>query len=68
MQPEEILLLTAEVIERESRPVAGVASQLDQSFVDAAALLLGCQGHILVAGSGTSHSVGAVGIKIKEKQ
>jgi arabinose-5-phosphate isomerase len=59
MQPEEILQLATEVIERESRAVAGIASQLDQSFVDAAALLLGCQGHVLVAGSGTSHSVGA---------
>jgi arabinose-5-phosphate isomerase len=39
--------------------VAEIIPQLDQSFVDAAYLLLGCQGHVLVAGSGTSHAVGA---------
>jgi arabinose-5-phosphate isomerase len=59
VESEEILQLASEVIERESRAVAGVATQLDKSFVQAAALLLGCQGHVLVAGSGTSHSVGA---------
>lgn len=59
MQPEEILQLAGNVILQESRGVAEIIPQLDQSFVDAAYLLLGCQGHVLVAGSGTSHAVGA---------
>ena len=59
MQPEEILQLAGNVILQESRGVTEIIPQLNESFVDAAYLLLGCQGHVLVAGSGTSHSVGA---------
>jgi arabinose-5-phosphate isomerase len=59
LKPEEILQLASDVILQESRGVAEIIRQLDQSFVDAAYLLLGCQGHVLVAGSGTSHAVGA---------
>lgn len=59
MQPEEILQLASNVLLQESRGVAEIIHQLDQSFIDAAYLLLDCQGHVLVAGSGTSHAVGA---------
>jgi D-arabinose 5-phosphate isomerase GutQ len=59
VQPEEVLQLARDVLSQESLGVAAIAPQLDQSFIDAAYLLLGCQGHVLVAGSGTSHAIGA---------
>ncbi len=59
MQPEEILQLASEVIQQESEGVACLIPQLDESFVKAAQLLLDCKGHVLVAGSGTSHPVAA---------
>jgi arabinose-5-phosphate isomerase len=59
MTPEEILQTAKSVIERESAAVAGLVEQLGADFVAAAEMLLACQGHVLVAGSGTSHAVGA---------
>jgi D-arabinose 5-phosphate isomerase GutQ len=59
LQPDEILKIAAQVIRAESSAVASLVAQLDHSFVEAAELLLACQGHVLVSGSGTSHSVGA---------
>jgi len=47
------------VIRLESAGVAALCAQLDQHFIDAAYLMLNCQGHVLVAGSGTSHPVAA---------
>jgi arabinose-5-phosphate isomerase len=46
-------------IQRESAVVATLAQQLNDSFVNAVDLMLNCQGHVLVAGAGTSHAVGA---------
>ena len=57
MNSEEILSLAKSVVERESAAVAGLLPQLDGSFVKAAEIIFACQGHILVAGSGTSHAV-----------
>ena len=59
MQKEDILKTAAQVIQAESLAVASVADQLDNSFIEAAHLLLSCEGHVLVSGSGTSHPVGA---------
>ncbi len=59
MQPDDILQLASAVIRLESAGVAALCAQLDQHFIDAAYLLLNCQGHVLVAGSGTSHPVAA---------
>lgn len=59
MQIDEILETAVQVILAESSAVASVAAQLDDSFVEAAGMLLSCQGHVLVSGSGTSHPVGA---------
>jgi arabinose-5-phosphate isomerase len=59
VQPEEILNIASEVIQQESKGVLGLIPQLDQSFVQAAQLLLDCPGHVLVAGSGTSHPIAA---------
>jgi arabinose-5-phosphate isomerase len=57
LQPEEILKLAGDVILQESRGVSEIVSQLDGNFVNAVHLLINCPGHVLVAGSGTSHSV-----------
>jgi D-arabinose 5-phosphate isomerase GutQ len=59
MTPEEILQTARSVVERESAAVAGLLEQLGADFVAAAEMLVACQGHVLVAGSGTSHAVGA---------
>lgn len=45
------------VIERESAAVAGLAEQLDASFVATVQAMLECEGKVLVSGSGTSHAV-----------
>ncbi|MBI3763437.1 MAG: SIS domain-containing protein [Chloroflexi bacterium] len=45
------------MIEQESAAVASLADQLGPDFVKAVETLLACQGHVLVAGSGTSHAV-----------
>ncbi len=58
MNDIEILNLARETIQLESKAVAGAADQLDGHFVEAARILLECKGHVLVAGSGTSRSVG----------
>ncbi len=59
MSPDDILELASNVILQESEAVAALASQLDSSFVRAVDLMLHCRGHVLVAGSGTSHPVAA---------
>lgn len=59
MQPDEILAVARTVLEQESASVAALAEQLDEAFVTVAHALLACQGHVLVAGSGTSNPVAA---------
>ncbi len=59
MTPEEILHTARSVIQQESQAVAGLVEQIGTDFVRAVEMLLACEGHVLVAGSGTSHAVGA---------
>lgn len=59
MLPEGILELARQTIRCESAAVATLLEQLDEHFVEAAHKLLACPGHVLVAGSGTSHAVAA---------
>lgn len=59
MLPEEILAIARTVIEQESASLTALIDQIDSSFVEVADLLLNCQGHVLVAGAGTSHAVAA---------
>lgn len=59
MQSDEILQLASATIQQESAGIAALIDQLDQRFVEAVELILHCQGHVLVAGSGTSHPVAA---------
>jgi len=59
MTPGEILELARACMAAEGAAVSAAATQLDGSFVQAAQLCLDCRGHVLVAGSGTSHPVAA---------
>ncbi len=58
MDDQQILTTARQVLQRESASVTAVIEQLDAQFVAAARMLLSCEGHVLVAGSGTSHAVG----------
>jgi len=53
----EIISLAKTVIERESLAVTNLLTQVDETFAKAAEMIFACQGHVLVAGSGTSHAV-----------
>ena len=46
-----------EVVAREAAGVAALAEQLDAGLAAVVEVLLGCEGHVLVAGAGTSHAV-----------
>lgn len=46
-----------EVVEAEARAVRMLVDQFDDGLVDVVHLLLSCEGHVLVAGVGTSHAV-----------
>ena len=53
----EMVARARAVVEREARAVAALADQFDQGLADVLTLLLNCQGHVLVAGAGTSHAI-----------
>ena len=57
MNQEEIILLAKQIIEQEANGVMTLVDQIDENFVKAAKMMLNCKGHVLVSGSGTSHSV-----------
>jgi D-arabinose 5-phosphate isomerase GutQ len=59
VQPSDILATARETIQRESASIIALIDQLDEHFVEIAYVLLNCQSKVLVAGSGTSHPVGA---------
>ena len=54
---KQILLLAQETVQRESLVMDALILQLGESIVDASRLMLSCNGHILVSGSGTSNAV-----------
>ena len=56
MTKEELLSLARTQIQREADAVAAIAAQIDDNLIVVAQHLLGCTGHVLVAGSGTSHA------------
>ena len=53
----EMIAKAREVVERVAQGVKALADQFDDSLADIVALLLNCQGHVLVAGAGTSHAM-----------
>jgi D-arabinose 5-phosphate isomerase GutQ len=57
MNELEILEMATNVIALESKAVASLAKQLKPTLVLAARAMLDCTGHVIVAGSGTSHAV-----------
>lgn len=57
MNDQQILDMAAAVIEQESQAVASLVKQLKPTLAKAAQAMLGCKGHVIVAGSGTSHAV-----------
>lgn len=57
MDDRAILELAAGVVRRESAAVDGIVEQLSDGFVRAVRAMLECHGHVIVSGSGTSHSV-----------
>lgn len=57
MNEEQVLAIASDVITLESQAVASLLEQLRPSLMQAAQLMLNCQGHVIVSGSGTSHAV-----------
>jgi len=57
MNDNEILQLGKDTIKTEVQGILALVDQLDESFIQAVKLLLNCQGHVLVSGSGTSNAV-----------
>ena len=57
LSKEAIVAKANEVIARESRAVAGLQGQLNRTIADVAETIFNCQGHVLVAGAGTSRAI-----------
>jgi arabinose-5-phosphate isomerase len=57
MEKNEMLALARETIQKEADGVLTLINQLGDSFTQAVNLMFHCEGHVLVAGAGTSHSV-----------
>jgi len=57
MDDQQIMEMATDVINLESRAVASLVEQLKPSLIQAAQVMLDCRGHVIVAGSGTSHAV-----------
>ena len=57
LSAEYLIARAGEVIEREAQGVKALSGQIDKGLVDVIQRLLNCQGHVLVAGAGTSHAV-----------
>ncbi|OHB66179.1 MAG: hypothetical protein A2Y77_04585 [Planctomycetes bacterium RBG_13_62_9] len=53
----KLLEKAGDVVMLEATAVAALTEQLDESAVKIARLMLGCKGHILVAGAGTSRAI-----------
>lgn len=46
-----------EIVRREAEAVGALAAQFDEGLADVISLLLGCKGHVLVTGAGTSRAI-----------
>lgn len=57
MDEQQIMEMASGVIHMESKAVASLVEQLKPSLARAARAMLDCKGHVIVAGSGTSHAV-----------
>jgi arabinose-5-phosphate isomerase len=57
MNKEDVLALAKETLRLEAEGVLTLIDQINDSFFDAVQLMHACEGHVLIAGAGTSHSV-----------
>jgi len=57
LTPKQAIARARAVVRREARAVSALAAQFDESLVPLLATLLGCPGHVLVTGAGTSAAV-----------
>ena len=57
LSAKDLIARAREVIECEAQGVTSLCGQLDEGLVDVVQRLLHCQGHVLVAGAGTSHAI-----------
>lgn len=57
LSKEDIIAKANEVIACEARAVAGLQEQCCRTIVDVAEMIFVCQGHVLVAGAGTSRAI-----------
>jgi arabinose-5-phosphate isomerase len=57
LMPQEMLARAQDVIDRESQAVAALKTQFTPQLAAVAQMLLDCQGHVLVAGAGTSRAI-----------
>jgi arabinose-5-phosphate isomerase len=57
LTPQEMLAKAREVVEGESQAVAALKTQFTAQLAAVAQMLLDCQGHVLVAGAGTSRAI-----------
>ncbi len=55
--PTALVTRAKAIVAREAQAVQRLADQLTDDLADVVALLLHCQGHILVTGAGTSHAI-----------
>lgn len=57
MEREEIKQIAVQTIQEEAEGILSIRDQITDAVADAANLMLNCKGHVLVTGSGTSHSL-----------
>jgi arabinose-5-phosphate isomerase len=57
LSPQQILASARRVLEIEAQAVAGLRDRLDESFVRAVEIMLGCTGRVVVSGMGKSGHV-----------
>jgi arabinose-5-phosphate isomerase len=57
--PARLLSLGRSVLEIESRAISDLAKEIDHTFAEAAEILLGCRGRIVVLGMGKSGHIGS---------
>jgi len=54
---QDVAAIARNVIEQEAAAVKALADQFDEGLADVVRILLDCEGHVLVTGSGTSHAM-----------
>jgi len=54
---QQLIARAQQIIANEARGVGALSGQFDERLARVVDLLLNCQGHVLVAGAGTSHAI-----------